>query len=68
MGENNVYIATDRTSVPILGGGSDRTKKTMTEGKVSIGVDGWYYVNSIYASEFGFISNSSARVLISFRC
>ena len=83
-GENTVYISTDRTGVPIVGGGlimtprdwarygmllgsggdgvsgekvgggTDWCKKTMTEGKVSVGVDGWHYINGVYASEWGF--------------
>jgi len=83
-GENTVYISTDRTGVPIVGGGlimtprdwarygmllgsggvgvsgemvgggTDWMKQTMTDGKVSIGMEGWHYMNSSYASEWGF--------------
>lgn len=83
-GENSVYFSTDRTGVPIVGGGLIMTprdwarygmllgsggmgvtgdmvgggakwvKRTMTEGKVSVGMKGWHYVNGVYASDLGF--------------
>jgi CubicO group peptidase (beta-lactamase class C family) len=82
-GENTVYISTDRTGVPIVGGGlimtprdwarhgmllanggqgvsgekvgggMDWVKKTMADGKVSVGNEGWHYINGVYASQWG---------------
>lgn len=82
-GENTVYIATDRTGVPIVGGGLIMTprdwarygmllanggigvsgeqvggeiewvRKTMAEGKVSVGNEGWFYNNGVYSSRWG---------------
>lgn len=37
----------------MVGGGPDWVKKTMSEGKVSMGVKGWYYVNGIYSNQWG---------------
>lgn len=38
----------------MVGGGKSFVEDTIKNGKVSLGSKGWYYINSVYASKYGF--------------